>query len=75
MQKKHHMSAKHNGGYASGMNQEGLTFEEWHNAALSGNARRAAHYPQFAKKHLRRAWENGEDPTEWRAAIEKVLSN
>ncbi len=57
-------------------NKEGLTFEEWACAAgvakfnsdkfvsLSSNHRYNYH------TYIRKAWVNGEDPTEWKAALE-----
>lgn len=47
------------------MNREGLTFGEWHAAAVYGVPR--GRWP--VTRVARAAWEAGEDPTEWAAAL------
>lgn len=52
------------------VNREGLTWKEWHRAAVH-----ACHHSQVktSEKTLRAAYRNGEDPTEWCAHFQRNL--
>ena len=51
------------------MNGNGLTFDQWYAAATYGVAR--GRRPDKNDAALLRAWEAGEDPTEWAAELAK----
>lgn len=59
------------------MNGEGMTWEEWACAATipyrgiyTGHTHIAIHFPAALFRKERRAWRAGEDPTEWRKALD-----
>lgn len=58
-------------------NREGMTWSEWAYAATIpewigpfSSDHAATGHSEFLRKE-RKAWRNGEDPTEWRAALER----